>query len=122
MDAYPMSPLQGQMMDQPLLISGILEFAARHYGDTEIVSRRVEGDLHRYTYRDCARRARQLANALGALGIGMGERIATLAWNGYRHLELYYGVSGSGAVMSPCAGVSICRRRGRFPACCAMKN
>ena len=99
MDAYPMSPLQGQMMDQPLLISGILEFAARHYGDTEIVSRRVEGDLHRYTYRDCARRARQLANALGALGIGMGERIATLAWNGYRHLELYYGVSGSGAVL-----------------------
>ena len=99
MHAYPMSPLQGQMMDQPLLISGILEFAARHYGDTEIVSRRVEGDLHRYTYRDCARRARQLANALGALGIGMGERIATLAWNGYRHLELYYGVSGSGAVL-----------------------
>jgi fatty-acyl-CoA synthase len=99
MHAYPMSPLQGQMMDQPLLISGILEFAARHYGDTEIVSRRIEGDLHRYTYRDCARRARQLANALGALGIGMGERIATLAWNGYRHLELYYGVSGSGAVL-----------------------
>ena len=99
MHAYPMSPLQGQMMDQALLISGILEFAARHYGDTEIVSRRVEGDLHRYTYRDCARRARRLANALGALGIGMGERIATLAWNGYRHLELYYGVSGSGAVL-----------------------
>ncbi|AWL03175.1 3-(methylthio)propionyl-CoA ligase [Massilia oculi] len=99
MHTYPMSPLQGQMMDQPLLISGILEFAARHYGATEIVSRRVEGDLHRYTYRDCARRARQLANALGALGIGMGERIATLVWNGYRHLELYYGVSGSGAVL-----------------------
>lgn len=99
MQAYPISPLQGQMMDQPLLISGILAFAERHYGDTEIVSRRVEGDLHRYAYRDCARRARQLANALGALGIGMGERIATLAWNGYRHLELYYGVSGSGAVL-----------------------
>jgi len=99
MHEHPMSPLQGQMMDQPLLISGILEFAARHYGATEIVSRRVEGDLHRYTYRDCARRARQLANALAAFGIGMGERIATLAWNGYRHLELYYGVSGSGAVL-----------------------
>jgi fatty-acyl-CoA synthase len=99
MHEHPMSPLQGQMMDQPLLISGILEFAARHYGDTEIVSRRVEGDLHRYTYRDCARRARQLANAVAALGIGMGERVATLAWNGYRHLELYYGVSGSGAVL-----------------------
>ncbi|RNF28479.1 long-chain fatty acid--CoA ligase [Massilia aurea] len=99
MHAFPMSPLQGQMMDRPLLISGILGFAARYYGDTEIVSRRVEGDLHRYTYRDCARRARQLANALGALGIGMGERVASLAWNGYRHLELYYGVSGSGAVL-----------------------
>ena len=99
MQAYPMSPLQGQMMDQPLLVSNILEFAARHYGDSEIVSRRVEGDLHRYTYRDCARRARQLANALGALGVRMGERVATLAWNGYRHMELYYGVSGSGAVL-----------------------
>lgn len=99
MQAFPMSPLPGQMMDQPLLISGILEFAARHYGDGEIVSRRVEGDLHRYTYRDCARRARQVANALAALGVGMGERVATLAWNGYRHLELYYGVSGSGAVL-----------------------
>lgn len=99
MHAFPMSPLQGQMMDQPLLVSSILEFAARHYGDSEIVSRRVEGDLHRYTYRDCARRARQLANALAGLGIKMGERVATLAWNGYRHLELYYGVSGSGAVL-----------------------
>ena len=99
MHDYPMSPLQGQMMDQPLLVSSIIEFAARHYGDTEIVSRRVEGDLHRYTYRDCARRARQLANALGSLGIGIGERVATLAWNGYRHMELYYGVSGAGAVL-----------------------
>ena len=99
MQAFPMSAVPGQMMDQPLLISGILEFAARHYGDGEIVSRRVEGDLHRYTYRDCARRARQVANALAALGVGMGERVATLAWNGYRHLELYYGVSGSGAVL-----------------------
>jgi acyl-CoA synthetase (AMP-forming)/AMP-acid ligase II len=99
MHAYPMSPLQGQMMDQPLLVSSIIEFAARHYGDGEIVSRRVEGDLHRYTWRDAAARARQLANALGSLGIAMGDRVATLAWNGYRHLELYYGVSGSGAVL-----------------------
>lgn len=99
MTEYPMSPLPGQMMDQPLLISGILEFAARHYGDGEIVSRRVEGDLHRYTYRDCAHRSRQLANALAGLGIQMGERVATLAWNGYRHMELYYAVSGSGAVL-----------------------
>lgn len=99
MSDLPMSPLMGQMMDQPLLISSIIEFAARHYGDTEIVSRRVEGDLHRYTYRDCARRSRQLASALNRLGVAMGERVATLAWNGYRHMELYYGVSGSGAVL-----------------------
>ena len=96
---YPQSPLMGQMMDQPLLISSIIEFAARHYCSSEIVSRRVEGDLHRYTFRECHLRARQLANALQALGVGMGDRVATLAWNGYRHLEAYYAVSGSGAVL-----------------------
>ena len=99
MTSYPMSPLMGQMMSQPLLISSIIEFAARHYGANEIVSRRVEGDLHRYTYRECHQRSRRLANALRALGVTMGERVATLAWNGYRHLEAYYAVSGSGAVL-----------------------
>jgi fatty-acyl-CoA synthase len=89
----------GQMMNQPLLISGILEFAARHYANSEIVSQRVEGDLHRYTFRECHQRAKQLAQALQALGVNMGERVATLAWNGYRHLEAYYAVSGSGAVL-----------------------
>lgn len=98
----PQSPVPGQMMDQPLLISSILRFAARHYPATEIVSRTVEGDLHRYTYRDCERRARQMAQALtkpGGLGVTMGQRVATLAWNGYRHLELYYAVSGAGLVL-----------------------
>ena len=99
MTPYPMSPLMGQMMSQPLLVSGIIAFAARHYGGTEIVSRRVEGDLHRYTYRDCHQRAQRMANALTGLGVTMGERVATLAWNGYRHMELYYAVSGSGAVL-----------------------
>ncbi|WP_307727791.1 3-(methylthio)propionyl-CoA ligase [Massilia sp. TS11] len=93
------SPLMGEMMHVPLLISTIIDFAARHYGSAEIVTRRVEGDIHRYTYRDCARRARQLANALSGLGVQMGERVGTLAWNTYRHLEAYYGVSGSGAVL-----------------------
>ncbi|MYM39604.1 3-(methylthio)propionyl-CoA ligase [Duganella qianjiadongensis] len=96
---YPQSPVMGQMMNQPLIVSGILEFAARHYGSSEIVSRRVEGDIHRYTMRDCHQRAKRLANALHALGVRMGERVATLAWNGYRHLEAYYAVSGSGAVL-----------------------
>src|SRR5450830_1503843 len=95
----PKSPVMGQMMDQPLLVSTILEFAARHFGDTEIVSRRVEGDLHRYNWRDCRARTCQLANALATLGVTMGQRVATLAWNGYRHLEAYYAVSGSGAVL-----------------------
>ena len=63
------------------------------------MSRRVEGDVHRYTIREFAARARRLANALAQHGIGQGERVATLAWNGYRHLELYYAVSGSGAVL-----------------------
>ena len=89
----------GLMQDQPLLISSLIEFAARHHGDAEIVSRRVEGDIHRYTYKAAAQRSRQLANALDAMKLGFSDRVATLAWNGYRHFELYYGVSGSGRVL-----------------------
>src|SRR5262245_18925547 len=91
--------MNGLMMQQPLLVSSLLEHAERHHGDQEIVSRRVEGDLHRQTYRDLGQRARRMANALAARGIGLGDRVATLAWNGYRHMELYYAVSGSGAVL-----------------------
>jgi acyl-CoA synthetase (AMP-forming)/AMP-acid ligase II len=91
--------MNGLMMQMPLLISSLIVHAERHHGDTEIVSRRVEGDLHRYTFSDCHRRSRQMANALRGLGIGASDRVATLAWNGYRHLELYYAVSGSGAVL-----------------------
>lgn len=89
----------GLMQNQPLLISSLIDFAERHHGDAEIVSRRVEGDIHRYTYRDVARRSRQVARALDALKLQFSDRIATLAWNGYRHLELYFGVSGSGRVL-----------------------
>jgi acyl-CoA synthetase (AMP-forming)/AMP-acid ligase II len=99
MSAYPRSPLMGQMMSQPLLISSIIKHADRYFGKNEIVSRRVEGDIHRYTYHDCHIRARKLANALSRLGVQMGDRVATMAWNGYRHLEAYYAVSGSGAVL-----------------------
>ena len=86
----------GLMQSQPLLISSLIEFAERHHGDGEIVSRRVEGDIHRYTYRDLASRSRQLANALDKEGLAFSDRVATLAWNGYRHMEMYFGVSGSG--------------------------
>jgi acyl-CoA synthetase (AMP-forming)/AMP-acid ligase II len=91
--------LRGLMMDSPLLISSLIVHAERCHGDTEIVSRTVEGPIHRHTYADAHRRARQLAQALVRLGVRQGDRIGTLAWNGYRHLELYYGVSGMGAVI-----------------------
>jgi 3-(methylthio)propionyl---CoA ligase len=88
----------GLMQDRPLLIQQLIEHAALNHGDTEIVSRRVEGDIHRYTYRDARVRAKKVAEALIALGVKPGDRIGTLAWNGYRHFELYYGISGMGAV------------------------
>jgi len=88
----------GLMQDRPLLISQMIEHAALNHGDTEIVSRSVEGPIHRYTYKDCAARCRKLANALTKLGAQQGDVIGTLAWNGYRHMELYFGVSSMGAV------------------------
>jgi len=91
--------MHGLMMDMPLLISGLLQHADRHHGDTEIVSKTVDGSVHRYTYRDAHARARKLAGALQRLGVQPGERIATLAWNSYRHFEIYYAVAGSGAVI-----------------------
>ena len=87
------------MQQRPLMISSIIEFAERWHPDVEVVSRTTEGPVHRYTYREMGTRARQLAASLSTLGIEPGDRVATLAWNGYRHLELYYGVSGSGAVL-----------------------
>nr|WP_315184381.1 3-(methylthio)propionyl-CoA ligase [uncultured Albidiferax sp.] len=89
----------GLMQNQPLLISTLIAFADRHHGDGEIVSRRVEGDIHRTSYQQVAARARQVANALDGWGLAFSDRVATLAWNGYRHLELYFGVSGSGRVL-----------------------
>ncbi|BAN26574.1 3-(methylthio)propionyl-CoA ligase [Caballeronia insecticola] len=91
--------MQGLMMQQPLLVASLLMHAERHHGEQEIVSCRVEGDVHRYRYRDLAQRARRMANVLASLGIAPGERVGTLAWNGYRHMELYFAVSGSGAVL-----------------------
>ena len=89
----------GLMQKQSLLISHLIEFAERHHGDGEVVSRRVEGDIHRYTWSDVARRSKQVANTLDAAKLAFSDRVATLAWNGYRHLELYFGVSGSGRVL-----------------------
>jgi len=98
--------MRGLMMDMPLLVSSLLAHADRSHGDAEIVSRTVEGPdkdgegaVHRYTYSQAHRRSKQLAQALLRLGVKQGDRVATLAWNGFRHFELYYGVSGLGAVI-----------------------
>ena len=92
--------MHGQMQNLPLLISSLIRHADRNHADTEIVSRETTGGIHRYTYRDAHRRSRQLARALISLGIKPADRVATLAWNNYRHFELYYGVSGMGAILN----------------------
>ncbi|MGB9149708.1 MAG: 3-(methylthio)propionyl-CoA ligase [Burkholderiales bacterium] len=91
--------MHGLMMNQPLTISSLIVHADKYHGDTEIVSRQVEGGIHRYTYREAHSRAKKLANALTRLGVKQSDRIGSLAWNGFRHFELYYGVSGIGAIM-----------------------
>lgn len=91
--------MRGLMMDRPLLISTIIDHAAEVYADREIVTRTVEGPIHRQTYLQARNRSKQLANALTDLGVGPGDRVATIAWNTHRHFELYYAVSGMGAVI-----------------------
>jgi len=89
----------GLMQQEELLISGLIDFAEKNHGETEIISRRVEGDVHRSNWAQVAKRSRQIANALHAMDLEVGARIATIAWNGYRHLELYFGVSGTARVL-----------------------
>jgi fatty-acyl-CoA synthase len=91
--------MQGLMMDAPLLVSSVLEHAARVHGTTEIVARTPEGGIHRTTYAEAHERAKRLAKALAALGVKPGDRVGSLAWNTHHHFELFYGVSGSGAVL-----------------------
>jgi fatty-acyl-CoA synthase len=88
----------GLMQDRPLMISAIIRHAALNHATTEIVSKLVSGAIHRTDYATLERRARRLARALQRLDIGPAERVGTLAWNSFRHLELYYGVSGMGAI------------------------
>jgi fatty-acyl-CoA synthase len=90
--------LNGLMMERPLLISDIITYAAEIYPMVDVVSESVEGGRHRTTYGAVSRRIAMLAHALGEAGVRPGDRVATLAWNGYRHLELYYAVAGIGAV------------------------
>src|SRR3954454_8730752 len=88
----------GLMMQTPLLLSSIFTHAARSFPDVEIISRTPDKPDHITNYAGLLQRSSQVANALNSIGIKPGDRVATLAWNGYRHLELYYGISGSGAV------------------------
>ncbi|MGO8828011.1 MAG: AMP-binding protein, partial [Steroidobacteraceae bacterium] len=90
------------MMDRPLLISDVIEHAAAQFGGVQVVSRETHGALFRYTYAECAARARRFASALGEIGMRAGDAVATLAWNNHRHLEAYYAVSGSGMVIHTC--------------------
>ncbi|HLJ63014.1 MAG TPA: long-chain-fatty-acid--CoA ligase [Stellaceae bacterium] len=90
--------MRGLMMDRPLLIAPLLDYAARFHGDVDIVSRTTEGPLHRTNYAELGGRAKRLARALSRLGVTFGDRVATIAWNNHRHLELYFAISGMGAV------------------------
>jgi acyl-CoA synthetase (AMP-forming)/AMP-acid ligase II len=90
------------MMDRPLLISSVIEHAAAQFGETEIVSRETHGAVFRYSFAECSTRAKKLANALAALGLPVGCAVGTLAWNNHRHVEIYYGVSGSGRIVHTC--------------------
>jgi fatty-acyl-CoA synthase len=92
-------PHPTSMQQRPLTVASLLAHAERQHADSEIVSRRVEGDIHRTTWAEVGARARQIARWLDAACLAEGDRVATIAWNGYRHLELYYGVSASGRVL-----------------------
>ena len=91
--------MKGLMQNQPLLLSSLLKHADRFHAGTEIVSRTVEGPIHRYGYADALKRAKQAAKALLDLGVKPGDRVATLAWSTFRHFELYYAVAGIGAIL-----------------------
>lgn len=88
----------GLMQGWPLLVSKLIEHADNFHGKSEIVTLTVEGGVHRYTWSDCHTRSKKLAQALTRLGVDDGDIIGTLAWNTYRHVELWYGISGMGAV------------------------
>ena len=91
--------MQGLIMDMPLMISAAIRHAAEYHGGTEVVARTIEGDIHRYDYASAHARMQQLAHALGRLGVQPGDRVGSLAWNTHRHFEMFYGVSGTGAVL-----------------------
>ncbi|MBT3535394.1 MAG: AMP-binding protein, partial [Rhodospirillaceae bacterium] len=91
--------MQGLMMDVPLLVSSMIDYAAECHGDREVVSRELDGEIHRYSYRDAHLRTKKLAQAMERLGLGQGERVGVLAWNTRQYFEMFYGVPGMGGVL-----------------------
>ena len=91
--------LQGLQMNIPLMVSSLIDHAAMFHAETPIVARTIEGDIHRYTYGEAGSRTKRLAKALIGLGAAPGDRVGSLAWNTHRHFEMFYGVSGMGAVL-----------------------
>ena len=91
--------MDGLAPERPVSISALLRHAERNHRDREVVSRRVEGDLHRCSRAELTARARRVANALAAAGMAPGDGVATLAWNGHRHVELAFAACGSGAIL-----------------------
>jgi fatty-acyl-CoA synthase len=91
--------MKGQMMDFQLTLPPLLRRAETYFGDQEIVTRLPDKSFHRYTYRDMAKRAKQLAVALDKLGLQKGDRVATLCWNHYQHMEAYFGIPCGGFVL-----------------------
>ena len=88
----------GRMQEWPLLMHKIIDFAAVQFPNQEVASRTVEGPMHRTTYAEIRERTLKVAKRLERDRIKLGDRVATLAWNGYRHLEAWYGITGLGAV------------------------
>ena len=91
--------LKALIQDQPLLISSLIQYSAQYHGNQEIISRTADKKIHRITYADLYKRTQQLAHALGSLGAEPGDRIGTIAWNSFRHLEVYYATSGTGSIL-----------------------
>src|SRR6266852_2112697 len=90
--------MRGLMMNSPLLVTSFIDRAAELFGGVGIVSRRTDRSIHRYTYKECRDRARRLAMALRAMGLRRGDRVATLMWNHYAHVEAYFGIPLAGGV------------------------
>ncbi|MDE2655540.1 MAG: AMP-binding protein, partial [Gemmatimonadota bacterium] len=91
--------MKGLMMDYPLTVTSLMRHVEAQHGASEVYSLTVENPAHRTTYAEIFRRCAKLANALGRLGLKEGDRVATMAWNDYRHMELYYGISCMGGVL-----------------------